>query len=167
MAGIIETQLKKAGPTFIYIFIPANYAVNSKIAAKRRKQIQLLKSICTGAKISYAYGVATVRDGIKQQFGKQPEAVLQEMLVKPNVNGIGEFFVIATAIISLITVLVGLLKTLGIIKSSSSVKDTAPGETDLDTSTGSNFLADNSDLLLIGGVGVAALLLMNKNKKDE
>lgn len=166
MAGIIETQLQKAGPTFIYIFIPANYAVNSKIAAKRRKQIQLLKNICTGAKISYAYGVAVVRDGIKQQFGKQPEAVLQEMFTKNNVSGIGTFLETATVITTLISALVGLLKALGIIKSKSSIEDTVPGETDLDTSTGSNFL-DNNNLLLIGGVGVAALLLMNKNKNDE
>ena len=68
MAGIIETQIFDSAPTLIYTFIPDGYKVNKRVATKRKKQIETLKSMCKGANKSFAWGQSIIRDGIKAKF---------------------------------------------------------------------------------------------------
>lgn len=88
MAGIIETQILKSAPGLIYVFIPNGFKVNARIAFKRKQQITTLTGMCKAAGKSFAWGQSIVRDGIKQQFNKPVETVLNEIFFKDSINKI-------------------------------------------------------------------------------
>ena len=93
ISGLLDGLIKKIAPFFLYIFIPSDANLGSKIMGKRKKQIDLLAAI---EKVDITRNmdkyISLIRAGIVEKYKLQPEQVLSVMYVavnRPSVNGIG------------------------------------------------------------------------------
>jgi hypothetical protein len=83
---LFKGAFQKAAPFFLFTFLKKN--VSPAIASRQAKQNKILDFICKVAKIDRAKVDAALRAGIVQQFGKQPEQILNDT-AKTTVAGIG------------------------------------------------------------------------------
>lgn len=175
MAGIVETQIYDSAPTLVYVFIPSSYKVNPRVAFKRKKQIETLTQMCKSQGKSFAWGQSIVRDGIKAKFKKPVETILQEMLSKDGISGIGSFMAILSTILAVAPIIMQLLVALKILPSDFNLNKIVPSASDTNPNIpdpngigwgGSNESAgiDNT-ILYVGGAVLAYSLYKSATEK--
>lgn len=175
MAGIVESQIFDSAATLIYVFIPNGTKINARIATKRNKQIATLKQMCDKSGKSFAWGQSIVRDGIKAKFKKPVETVLNEMLFKDGVSGIGSFMVILSTILAVAPIIMQLLVALKILPADFNLSKIVPSESDfngdLKDPNGIGWGGDTENagmdktLLYVGGAAIAYTLYKSTQKK--
>lgn len=111
-----KSEFVAAGPFFMYLFIndPNLFAkLPPPVRSKRKKQEQIANFIANSTKIPKAQIMILFREGIRNQYGKEPEKYLSEQL-NMAISGIGIGFVVSaaavTAVINIIKKIAGLLK---------------------------------------------------------
>jgi hypothetical protein len=175
MAGIVESQIFDSAATLIYVFIPNGTKINARVATKRNKQIATLKQMCDKSGKSFAWGQSIVRDGIKAKFKKPVETVLNDMLFKDGVSGIGSFMVILGTILSVAPIIMQLLVALKILPADFNLAKIVPSESDFNGDLkdpngigwggGASEAGIDNTLLYVGGAVIAYTLYKSAKKQ--
>jgi hypothetical protein len=179
---LFKSAMPGAAPFFLYTFIKKS--VGKKTDAKRARQSGLLQWIQKAGKFDSANAVMNAaRTGIVKHFGKQPEALLNEASSgKGTIAGhsVGAFAVVAAKVIMFIVEIVSKIAKLFKKKQPDVSQGDAPDYTELASEYAASIApaaqgggqpgpfvpaaqgGGNNNLLIIGGLGLAALLLTRK-----
>jgi hypothetical protein len=111
---LFKEALVKAAPFFLYTFVTKS--AGKKIDAKRQKQQAILDFVAKTAGLDMAQIKSTLRTAIVKKYGKDPEALLNELAGgKKKVAGarVGSLVAIISAVSTVITVIVDIIKKIG------------------------------------------------------
>lgn len=111
MAKQAIPMIKKSAPYWLYLFINDANVLRSLPAIVRRKraaQEKVADFLVINLNMTRPEFMAIVREGIKNTMGKQPEDILKAYVSK--VAGIGAWGAIISAVVGLVTKVVGLFK---------------------------------------------------------
>ncbi|MBN2814850.1 MAG: transglutaminase domain-containing protein [Bacteroidales bacterium] len=137
--GILEIQLPKAAPFFLYLFINDKALIEkmpTKARNKRKKAEKIADFIVEGIGMKRNHLMGIFRNGIMKKYGKSPEDVIAEQM-KGKVSGVGYVQIIG----AVVGVVVKLIKAIAKLfkgkkgKVPSVSKDDAPDPTDWGEST--------------------------------
>jgi len=80
--GILEVSLPKSAPYFIYCFLDDTQATKlpAKAQAKRKKALKLRSFITDKIGMKQGHFMGIIQAGIIKRYGKEPQAVLRDML---------------------------------------------------------------------------------------
>jgi hypothetical protein len=109
--GILEIQLPKAAPFFLYLFVNDQKIIDKmpeKARAKRKKSEKVADFIVNGIGMKRDHFMGIVRNGIMKHYGKSPENVLADQL--KGIAGIGVVGAAITAVITIISKIISLVK---------------------------------------------------------
>lgn len=110
--GVLEIQLPKSAPFFLYLFINDKKTIAKlpvKVREKRKKAEKVANFIIQGIGMKRKHFMGIVRNGIMKRYGKSPEKVIEEQM-RGKMNGIGAVGAVLGAVVFIIQKIAGLFK---------------------------------------------------------
>jgi hypothetical protein len=111
--AMLEIQLPKAAPFFLYLFINDKKIIDKlpeKVRKKRKKAEFIANFIVNAIGMKREHLMGILRNGIMKQYKKSPENVIAEEMKKRNIAGIGIVPIIAGAIAAIVKIIPAIIK---------------------------------------------------------
>lgn len=131
--GVLELQLPKAAPFFLYLFINDKSLIEkmpTKARNKRKKAEMIANFIVEGIGMKRDHFMGIVRNGIMKKYGKSPEDVIADQM-KGKISGMGSIIgAVVGVVVKIISVVAKLIKGKKKAKVPKITADDAPDASD-------------------------------------